>query len=266
MKPPRQKRRASPGAVPGHLKVGCCGFGGTRHSYFRQFTVGEVEDVFFHPPLIETLESWRAEAPKEFEFVVPAWQLVTHGPDTAGYHKLRMPVPADRKERFGHLQTTDEVRAAWELSLKCAEALRAKMIVLSTPAEFRHTPENEDRAVAFFRKMSRNSARVAWEPHESWPADTVESICGEHRVIAAGDPFAVRWRGDGTRYFRLHGRSGRSSRYGAEDFATLAEFCATQIPTYVMFGNLKMASDASRFIKCLQKREPVPRKRARKSR
>ncbi|MHC1610664.1 MAG: DUF72 domain-containing protein [Candidatus Methanospirareceae archaeon] len=35
-------------------------------------------------------ERWRLRAPKEFEFTVKAWQLITHEPTSPTYRKARL--------------------------------------------------------------------------------------------------------------------------------------------------------------------------------
>jgi uncharacterized protein YecE (DUF72 family) len=60
------------------IKVGTCGFGGSKTDYARQLACVEVQQTFYQPPLLSTLARWRAQVPDHFEFTLKAWQLITH--------------------------------------------------------------------------------------------------------------------------------------------------------------------------------------------
>ncbi len=57
----------------GLIKVGCCGFRTAMAEYTPHFPVVEVQQTFYQPPLISTLERWRAKASAGFEFTLKAW-------------------------------------------------------------------------------------------------------------------------------------------------------------------------------------------------
>ena len=48
-----------------------------RAAYYRTFRLTEVQQTFYQPPRVQTLAAWRREAPREFEFSLKAWQLIT---------------------------------------------------------------------------------------------------------------------------------------------------------------------------------------------
>src|SRR5688500_560982 len=56
------------------MKLGMCGFTIGAAAYFRQFKVVEVQQTFYDPPSLSTLEKWRQEAQPSFEFTMKAWQ------------------------------------------------------------------------------------------------------------------------------------------------------------------------------------------------
>jgi uncharacterized protein YecE (DUF72 family) len=60
------------------LRVGCCGFPQPLVRYAQSFSVVEVQQTFYQPPLLRTLARWRASVPQEFKFTLKAWQLITH--------------------------------------------------------------------------------------------------------------------------------------------------------------------------------------------
>jgi uncharacterized protein YecE (DUF72 family) len=45
------------------VQVGCCGFRLALAEYTRLLPVVEIQQTFYQPPQIKTLERWRAEAP-----------------------------------------------------------------------------------------------------------------------------------------------------------------------------------------------------------
>lgn len=71
------------------IKVGCCGFPVTRERYYKTFSVVEVQSTFYDFVKVETLKKWRAEAPKDFEFVIKAFQFITHSATSPTYKRAK---------------------------------------------------------------------------------------------------------------------------------------------------------------------------------
>src|SRR5918998_1650598 len=71
------------------VRVGCCGFRSAMVDYVQHFRVVEVQQTFYQPPQISTLERWRKEAPHDFEFTLKAWQLITHKSKSPTYKRLK---------------------------------------------------------------------------------------------------------------------------------------------------------------------------------
>jgi uncharacterized protein YecE (DUF72 family) len=65
-------------SMPTDVRVGCCGFPGGLARYGQTFSVAEVQQTFYQPPPLKTLEKWRTLVPGGFEFTLKAWQLMTH--------------------------------------------------------------------------------------------------------------------------------------------------------------------------------------------
>ena len=64
------------------IRVGLCGIGMARDKYFRTYPVTEVQQTFYEPPKLSLLQRWREQAPRNFEFTLKAWQLITHPPSS----------------------------------------------------------------------------------------------------------------------------------------------------------------------------------------
>jgi uncharacterized protein YecE (DUF72 family) len=89
------------------IKVGCCGFPCSRKRYYENFDVIEIQKTFYNPPRIETAEKWRSDAPKNFEFTLKAWQLITHPKESPTYRKAKLNLSEirGREENFVVLST-----------------------------------------------------------------------------------------------------------------------------------------------------------------
>src|ERR687888_537745 len=118
---------AHPNAA-GSLRAGCCGWVLSQAEYFRNFSVIEVQQTFYQPPRLETLAKWRESAPREFEFTLKAWQLITHEPTSPTYQRLKIAIPQKSKARYGAFRPTEEVHCAWRTTLDCARALDARIV------------------------------------------------------------------------------------------------------------------------------------------
>ena len=124
------------------IKVGCCGFRSAMAQYAQQFRVVEVQQTFYQPPQISTLERWRAQAPPDFEFTLKAWQLITHEARSPTYKRLKRALSAAERQQCGSFRSTPIVVEAWNVTLACARALGAKRILFQCPASFTPTHEH----------------------------------------------------------------------------------------------------------------------------
>jgi uncharacterized protein YecE (DUF72 family) len=86
------------------IKIGCCGFAVSQQEYFKSFKLIEIQHTFYQLPLLKTAEKWRNSAPKDFEFTIKAWQLITHEPASPTYRRLREKIDPTKKDCCGSLQ------------------------------------------------------------------------------------------------------------------------------------------------------------------
>jgi uncharacterized protein YecE (DUF72 family) len=233
------------------VHVGCCGFALAQTRYFRAFRLLEVQQTFYQPPRLDTLQRWRAAAPEGFEFTLKAWQLITHEPGSPTYRRLRTPIPESRHARYGSFRSTDEVLAAWHSTLEAARALEATAIVFQCPASFGPTAAHVRNLRAFFRAIAPEAAglRLCWEPRGDWSRNTVLELCDELALALVVDPFHGEPPAPGWRYFRLHGIGGYRYTYTDGDLGRLLGRCVGEV--YCLFNNMTMADDAQRFQRLL---------------
>lgn len=106
--------------------------------------------------------------------VVPyVWHLVSHG-ESDGLREAGTRTLPGEARRFGHLQDTPEVQAAWEVTLRCAREMGADRVILRTPPSFTPGTINQARLAAFVEARAAEGLRVVWEIDGLWePATTL---------------------------------------------------------------------------------------------
>ncbi|MDI6859343.1 MAG: DUF72 domain-containing protein [Methanocellales archaeon] len=224
------------------IHVGCCGFSVGREKYFQSFKLVEVQKTFYKPPLIKTALRWRESAPKDFEFTVKAWQLITHLPKSPTYRRANIEVPSE--EKYGFFRPTKEVFNAWERTKEICEALETKIVLFQTPHSFRATKENVANMKEFFSSIS--GFTFAWEPR-GWDDVLVREVCKELGLVHCVDPFVGKPTHGDIIYLRLHGIGGYRYRYKKEDLLTLRRFCEADKGVYCLFNNVYMYENALEF-------------------
>jgi uncharacterized protein YecE (DUF72 family) len=229
------------------IRIGSCGFRSSRESYYPLLNAVEVQHTFYQPPQLATLARWRAEAPKDFEFSVKAWQLITHQSSSPTYRRLKRELTDEEKEECGFFRSSEIVRAAWDVTLQCALALRARFILFQCPASFQPTTANLHNMRKFFRSIERRELSFGWEPRGNWPRQVVKDLCDELDLWHVVDPFADRSVTPGRCYFRLHGRKGWRYTYEDAELEELNSMLHGGEVSYVFFNNIKMLEDALRF-------------------
>ena len=228
------------------IKTGCCGFGKSHAEYFRALPLLEVQKTFYQPPRTSTADRWRAEAPKNFEFTVKAWQLMTHEATSPTYRRMRRKLSVGESRKAGGFRWNDLTRQAWEVTVDIARRLRADKIVFQTPASFHDTEANRDRLRTFFSEIERDGLICIWEPR-GWGEQDAGDLCADLGLVHCVDPFKDTSRTLGMRYYRLHGLSGYYHNYTAPEFRDLLQCCHENADNYVLFNNVSMFDDACRF-------------------
>lgn len=239
-----------------NARIGTSGFGIAQKDYVQLFSCGEVQHTFYQPPRISTLERWRREAPPDFEFVLKAWQLITHDSKSPTYRHLKKKLSEREKQEAGYFRPTPIVREAWEVTLACARAVNARTILFQCPASFKQTRENIANLEQFFSTINRETNQdeqlnFGWEPRGDWDSKVVKSLCKTLNLWHAVDPFASESVTPRHLYFRLHGRSGWRYQYDESELRELAALLPNRVAksrrSYVFFNNVRMIQDALTF-------------------
>lgn len=229
------------------VNIGTSGFRVNKVDYAQLLSCVEIQQTFYQPPQISTLERWREEVPAGFEFALKAWQLITHEAKSPTYKRLKKALSETEKEEAGYFKPTTVVREAWEVTLACAQALKARTILFQCPASFKQNRENISNLEKFFSRINRGKLNFCWEPRGSWDNQTVKSICEELGLRHVVDPFVGKTTTPGKCYFRLHGRNGWRYKYEEGELEELAAMLPRGKSCYVFFNNIHMTEDALRF-------------------
>ena len=235
-----------------NVRVGICGFCLPQAELFRRFKLLEVQQTFYWPPRLKTVERWRQTAPPDCEFTVKAFQAITHTYNHRTYRKARF--TSDELAQCGGFRATQVVRDAWSLSRTLAAALEARFVVFQCPPRFEASEGNVANFRSFFQWADRGKMRLAWEPrHATWTAELIADLCRELDLIHVVDPLEQASVYGTPRYYRLHGQFLGNFRYDYNRVYTDAELTdltrrISTDPTYLLFNNKQMAADAVRFM------------------
>jgi uncharacterized protein YecE (DUF72 family) len=238
------------------IKVGCCGFRLSQEEYVKRFSVVEVQQTFYQPPQVKTLERWRAAAPPDFEFTLKAWQLITHEARSPTYRRLKRELTEEEKAEAGSFRPTKIVREAWEVTLASAKALKATRVLFQCPSSFTPTSEHVRDLREFFTRIEQpRNFHCLWEPRGKWPETLIAELCRELDLTHVVDPFAARTLTPKRCYYRLHGRSGWRYQYEDDELSELISMLPTRGVSYVFFNNVRMLDDATRFQRLARERD-----------
>ncbi len=233
-------------------KVGLCGFTIGAKTYYKRYPLVEVQQTFYDPPPVKTLERWRNDAPADFEFTMKAWQVITHLGSSSTYRRLKSPFSDLEKSEAGAFRPTPTVRAAWEKTREAALILRATAILFQCPPSFKPTDENVSNMRRFFTEIERPAGvRFLWEPRGKWPEDIVVDLCTSFSLVHAVDPFVTPSLTPKEIYWRLHGIKSPYAVYTDDQLRQLVEWLPDGGESYVMFNNIPRVGDSQRFLNFL---------------
>jgi len=222
------------------VKVGCCGFPTSMQKYYEGFSIVEVQRTFYAYPRISTVTKWRDEAPSNFEFTVKAHQDISHT------HRFKSEASVQ----------------AFEQMKQICNMLKARILLIQTPASFRSDKLSD--AIDFFEIVERGSITLVWETRgPDW--DKPEKRAALSKALKKVDVSHVvdplknlPAHAGNVAYFRLHGLGERlyHYKYSDNELARLrkltARFESEGAEVYVLFNNLAMWDDATRFQRCLE--------------
>ena len=245
------------------VKVGCCGFPTAQERYYQSFPIVELQSTFYKLPRQSTVERWRETAPFGFEFVVKAWQIITHPSSSPTWKRAKLTVPEAKWSRYGCLRPTPENFGALNRTLDVCKSLRARICLIQCPPSFQPVPQNVRNLKRFLTKIDRRGLTVAWEPRGNWLAkpQLIRRLCNQLDLVHVVDLLRRDPASSVTFvYCRLHGLGDRevnyTYRYTDNDLKQLAQKLSSVErqgckEAYILFNNLTMFEDSKRFLKLL---------------
>ncbi len=236
------------------LKIGCCGFPVSRKKYMKKFNVIELQNTFYNLPSTEWAIKLRKEAPENFEFIVKAWQVITHPSKSPTWRRLKEK-PSGKLENYGWLKPTYENFEALDKVINIADKLNAKIIIFQTPASMPYNTESIEWVKKFFEEITEkyNDILFGWEPRGEWNNNPriLKSILCNYGIIHVVDLFKRKPTciPNGILYVRLHGLNGEINykyKYTINDLEKLLTLInELEFNTgYIMFNNVYMYQDA----------------------
>jgi len=237
------------------IKVGCCGFSVSKKKYFENLKVVEVQQTFYKILDEKTLKNWREEAPKDFEFVIKAFQGITHNIKSPTWKKSGMSKEElKRIEKYvGELKWNKITSEYWNKMINYSKILNSKIILIQLPSSFKDEEENVKRAKEFFENAKEKNIRIAVELR-GWKEKNKENICKEFDLIDVVDlnvsePSYYK----DIVYSRLHGKYEGNKiiykhDYSKEELKKIKEKAKKYKECYIMFNNVFMFKNALEFL------------------
>lgn len=210
-------------------------------AYSKLFSSVEINSSFYRIPKVSTAEKWKKEADeinKDFIFTVKASQIITHIDKFSG-------------------------RSFWAFDQmkEICKALKARILLLQSPASWNPSDDNIKKMEKFFKKIKRENLILTWEPRGKWwdNPELIKEICKKFDIVNCVDPFrnVPQYFGkERITYFRLHG-FGRPSMYNynfsEEELKDLKDNIeALKVnEIYIMFNNAFCYQNALEFEKII---------------
>jgi len=248
------------------VNVGCCGFSVAQGKYYHMFPLVELQSTFYKLPRESTLQRWWEAAPSGFEFVVKAWQVITHPSSSPTWRRAGLVVGKTKAARYGYLRPTRENFEALDRTLHACSILQARVRLIQCPPSFQAGPQNVRNLKRFLTEVDRRRIIVAWEPRGNWveKPQLIRRLCDQLGIVHVVDLFR-RDPSSSLRlvYSRLHGLGNRqvnyTYRYTGEDLKQLVRKLLSLEKTgcqeaYILFNNVSMLEDAKRFSKLISRK------------
>ena len=249
------------------VRIGCCGWAvkGGKKAYFKTFDLIELQSTFYRLPRLQTAKKWSEEAPKNFEFTVKAWQVITHPKESPTWRRMgKSPkLPSKTLKNYGYLKPTKENIEAFEKTKEICNILQAKICVIQTPPSFKFSEENLKNMQKFLKNIDRGNLILAWEPRGDWDQHpkTTKDLCKDFDLIHVVDLLKRSPVSEHKiAYTRLHGLGKQEInyryKYTEKDLKQLSiktkTIEETENEVYVLFNNINMGKDAQKFKKIFE--------------
>lgn len=238
------------------MKIGCADFTAAQEKYQTNLNVVEVSRMFQAIPKTSTLEKWRKEAPKGFEFVACSPTMITHSASghteksVWGTKKLNI-----EPHKVGNFRNTGTISHLLEMTLEAARILESRLILFKLNPLSAPQAELIGKMQAFFKSPSMSSFDSLWEPPITWSENLVRDISNSLKLSPVQHPWRplTKWK-PRIQYFRIGSPSkGKGVHaFTLEELQYIKKQCQSK-EGFVIFNNGPTAFyDASRFLRMVQ--------------
>ncbi len=182
------------------------------------------------------------------------WHLVSHGPKDGLRELGSRSLPGDPRS-FGLLQDSAEVRAAWESTKRCADALGSNVVVLRTPASFTPGGIYRQRLRRFVEERAAEGLEIVWEAEGLWEPPATLAMARELGITTivpafdgTGRPFKGKLE---RRWLRIDGAGPTTHLRPALSDALLLALDESDIQTTLLFGGPRGYANLRAFARAI---------------
>lgn len=204
-------------------RIGTVGFDGPPGRTWAKLNLVEYQESFTGTPSTKTLRRLGRDAGGSFTYVLRASAAVTHGGD-ALMGRLKLSYLADAPLPTAPFDVGAGGTAAWQWTLKVAQALGAEAIYWQTPAGFRPTPANRTRLAEFVkRSFNEDTPPVIWDSQGLWELDELAAVSKDLGLVPCYDPLLEERPLPGKSYIRVLGKARSTHGLSADELYLLAD-------------------------------------------
>lgn len=229
------------------VRVGCAGFPVDPAEYATQLSYVEIGESFHEGPGLDQAKAALERVAGDLAVGLVASKVITH-PRRDPVYKIPGPDVPDHAA-VGHFTRSRWTDEAWERTDALVRALKAKVVVLRTPASFRKTAANALALENFIAHAERPGLDFAWDHGGAWPDAEVRAVCGRLGLLPVAEATGKALP-DGDVYVRY---GGGASRRSSPTEAAMGKVAASLKGRdgFVVFANNACWEDARRLAKAL---------------
>ncbi len=215
--------------------IGAPALRGAISAYAKRFDLLEVRvpqaDDMRLLPTPGTLKRWRKDVPPHFEFSVVA------GPSV------------------GRLKPSPALDAELTATLETARALRARCVVIRTPAEVTPAAVWRDRMVKLLDRIPRDATQVVWEPAGLWEEEEAARRAKKWGVVLAVDPTRQPMPEGPVAYGRLR-QLGEARSFGPSALEKVVTNVGDRREAFIVIETDGALEECKRLRQLAQRRKP----------
>ncbi len=243
------------------IYVGVCTFS---YKHLEAFSTLEVQRTFYNVPKLTTVEKWKKKAPKHFIFNFKVFQGITHELNSPTWRRYNGKDKEELRGKVGSFKLNEKTKEYWEIMLKIARTLSARVMIAQTPPKFKPTRTNIENLRKTFEYLKSKfeeekiKTLLGWEPRGDWliKKEEIISVTKSFNIVIHvvdpihHDPLSHQE----VYYFRLHGIPYLNYKYTytlrdyesiIEKLEKIEEEGAKEV--FVMFNNVNMVKNAKEF-------------------